>query len=112
MSLTAVMLTAATTAVCAGPCTEAINRMQASLDAKIGAIASNSPSAAESAAARLHRQPTPNSMAEAASRVGQISPETVQDVRAAMARACEADRNGDRTACEQALADAQRAAGP
>jgi hypothetical protein len=104
----AVMLTAATTAVRAGPCTEAINRVQAGLDAKAAAAAGSAPSAAETPAARLHRQPTPRSVADAAS----ISQETVQAVRAAMARAREADRGGNRSACEQALADAQRAAGP
>jgi hypothetical protein len=112
ISLIAVMLTAATTAVCAGPCTEAIDRVQASLDAKIEAAARSAPSAPESPAARLHRQPTPASIAEAVSRLGQISPDTVQAVRAAMARAREGDRVGNRSACEQALADAQRALGP
>jgi len=112
MALIAAMLSAATSAVCAGPCTDAINRIQASLDAKVHAAAGGAPSARESSAARLHRQPTPSSIGEAVSKSGQISPETVQAVRAAMARAREADRDGDRSACEQALADAQRAAGP
>jgi hypothetical protein len=56
----------------------------------------------------LHRQPTPGSIAAAEVNLGDISPEKVQAVEALMARAREADRAGDQSACEQALAEVQR----
>jgi hypothetical protein len=48
----------------------------------------------------------------AESRLGEISPETVAIVRVAMVRLREADRAGDKAACEQALEEVQRAIGP
>jgi hypothetical protein len=55
---------------------------------------------------------SPGSIAAAESRLGEVSSETVDAVRAAMARAREADRDGDGSPCEQALADAEQALGP
>ena len=60
----------------------------------------------------MGRQPTPHSMAEAEARLGQLSPETVAAVRQAMLGARSADGAGDNTACEQALAEVERALGP
>jgi len=85
----------------ASPCSQEIDRQQAELDLMF---------ARESTAATLHRQPTPESIAAAESKL-EVSPEKLQALAAAMARAREADRAGDPIACEQALADAQRARG-
>jgi hypothetical protein len=60
----------------------------------------------------LHRQPTPDSIAAAESRLGEMSSQTMEAVGAAMTRAREADRGGDQAACEQALAEVQRMIGP
>jgi hypothetical protein len=51
-------------------------------------------------------------MATVEERLGEISPQTVDAVAQAMARARAADDADDKNACEQALADAQRALGP
>jgi hypothetical protein len=59
----------------------------------------------------MHRQPTPESIGAAESRLGEVSPENLQTMTAAMSRAREADRAGDQAACEEALASAQRARG-
>jgi hypothetical protein len=59
--------------------------------------------------ALLHRQPTPGSIARAEEILGEGSG-GVQAV-AALARAREADRAGDRKFCEQALAEARQAIG-
>jgi hypothetical protein len=91
----------------AGPCSQAIDSLQAQFDAKLEAKAAAGPSARESTAATLNHQPTPNSIAAAEAKLGEISPETVQALKAAMAQAREADRAGDKSACERALADAQ-----
>jgi hypothetical protein len=49
----------------AGPCSLEIDRMQVRVDAMIAATAAAGPSARESSAATMHRQPTPNSIATA-----------------------------------------------
>ena len=67
------------------------------------------PPAPESTEAKLHRQPTPGSIAATELRLGVLSPEAVDAVRRGIARAHEADRNGDLAACERALADVQSA---
>jgi len=43
--------------------------------------------------------------------MGEISPQTVNAIRLAMARARAADDAGDKAACEQALADVRRTLG-
>jgi hypothetical protein len=110
--LSAAALAASMFAVYAGPCSHEIDRVQARVDSKLEAAARTGPSALESSGALLHRQPTPGSIAAAESRLGEVSSPTVEVVEVAMARARKADLAGDKSACEQALADVQRAIGP
>jgi hypothetical protein len=112
MVLSAAALVASATAGYAGPCSNEIDRVQARVDAKLDATARTGPSAPESSGALLHRQPTPGSIAAAESRLGEMSAATVAAIAAGMARAREADRAGDQSACEQALTDVQRLIGP
>jgi GTP cyclohydrolase FolE2 len=93
----------------AGPCSQEIARFRAEIDAKQHSNAAAGSSAPESTAATTHRQPTPESIGAAESRLGEVSPEKLQAVMAAVERASEADRAGDQIACGEALADAQRA---
>ncbi len=86
--------------------------MQMTIDAKLNALAAAGPSEKQSIGAQIHRQPTPLSMAEAESKLGDVSSSTVEKVKEAMARARKADIAGDKSACEQALADIQRIIGP
>jgi hypothetical protein len=58
----------------AGPCTQDIERLQAQVDARIDAVAGAGPAGPESNAARLHREPTPGSIAAAEQRLGEGSP--------------------------------------
>lgn len=95
----------------AGLCSQDIDHLQAQFDAKLEANAAAGPFARESTAATMNWQPTPNSIAAAEAKLGAISPEKVQAVETAMARAREADRAADERACEQAVADARRALG-
>ena len=81
----------------AGPCSQGIDRVQAQFDAKLEANAAVGPSARESTAATINRQPTPDSIAAAEPKLGEISPESVQAVQASMARARDADRAGDQS---------------
>ena|ERR1700687_4410824 len=96
----------------AGPCSDAIDSMQARIDAKLEAKAAAGPTAKEGVAAGMSDQPTPRSMAAAEEKLGEMSSQTVDAVRQGMARARAADNAGDKSACEQALADVQRAIGP
>ena len=108
----AAALAASMSASYAGPCSQEIDRVQTEIDAKLGAKAAAGPSARESTAATMHRQPTPGSIAAAEARLGDVSSQKVEAVAAAMARARAADGAGDKDACEEALADVQRALGP
>ena len=51
-------------------------------------------------------------MAAAEEKLGEVSLETIELVKQAMARARAADSAGDNAACKQALAEVQRAIGP
>ena len=102
---------ASMSACCAGPCSDEIHRTQAQVDARLEARAAAGSVARESTEALEHRQPTPGSIAAAESRLGEVSAAAVEAVGAAMARAREADRAGDRSTCEQALADVRRMIG-
>jgi hypothetical protein len=86
--------------------------MQARIDAKLEAKAASGPAARESAGALMNRQPTPGSIAAAEERLGDLSAQATEVAAQALSRARAADSAGDRSACEQALADVQRAIGP
>jgi hypothetical protein len=57
-----------------------------------------------------HRQPTPDSIAAAEARLKEG--ERAEHAKAAMARARAADRAGDTSACQRALAEVQREISP
>ena len=81
--------------------------MQAKINAKVEATAAAGPPAHPSAMVGLMAQPTPRSMSTVEERMGEISPQTVQAMEQAMARARAADGAGDKAACEQALAEVE-----
>jgi hypothetical protein len=112
IALSAAALISSTTALYAGPCATEIDRAMALINAKLGGLARTGPSAPQTPGAGLHRQPTPRSVAGAESKLGGLSAATMEAVEAAMDRAREADRVGNQSACDQALADAQRLIGP
>ena len=99
----AVALAASMPAAYAGPCSSKISVVRDMIDAKIHAKASTN-TAPQSTAATMHRQPTQSSMVDA--EIGLAS--QFDAVKAAMARAIEADGAGDQRVCEQALGDAER----
>ena len=110
-TLAVAALAASMSAAYAGPCSPQITEVQSLIDAKIHAKASGAVAAPESTAAKMHHQPTQSSVAAAEVEAGQLSPEEFTAVKAATARAREADGAGDRSACEQALADVKRILG-
>jgi hypothetical protein len=112
IGLCAAVLAASMTASYAGPCLDEIGAMQAKIDAKLEAIAAAGPPATASAMEGPNSpQPTPRSIAGVEERMGEIRPETVQAMQQGMARARAVDTNGDKAACEQALAEVQRTLG-
>jgi len=110
--LSASMLCLLTLPCQAGPCSKDIDSMQARIDAHLGKTAAAGPSARQSVEAQMHRQPTPGSMASAERKLGELSPETIVKVNAAMDRAQKADAAGDQTGCRQALDEVARLIGP
>ena len=78
----------------------------------MGAAAATGPSAKQSVGAQMHREPTPNSIANAERKLGDLSPSTIVKVNAAMDRAQKADNAGDEKGCRQALAEVASAIGP
>ena len=112
MALVAAALALSTLPGFAGPCSQAIDQMQAKINARLEATAGVGRAAPESSAATMHRQPTPGSIAAAEGKLGELSPQTLETIAAAMTRARAADQAGDQSGCEQALADAQRTLGP
>jgi hypothetical protein len=110
LAMSAVVCAASISAGYAGPCSTEIDRMQARVDAMIEAVAAAGATGRESTAATMHRQPTPESIAAAEQKLGDGA--RGDRALAAMAQARAADRAGDKSGCERALADVQRILGP
>jgi hypothetical protein len=96
----------------AGPCAAQIDQMQARFDAKLASAARRGPTARETVAATDHRQPTPDSIAAAEERLGDLTPRTVDAIESGLARARKADAEDKRGACEAELAEVLQAIGP
>ena len=107
-----VTLAGSISAVHAGPCSGAIDAMQARVDAKLEANAAAGPMAKQGTAAGMSVQPTPRSIAAAEEKLGEISSQKVAAIRQGMTRARAADAKGNNDACKKALANVQRALGP
>jgi hypothetical protein len=112
LALSAVTFAASISASLAGPCSAEIDAILVRIDAALNAAAAVGPGAPEqSIVGGRDIQPTPNSVANAEAKVGDISPEAFQQARDAVARARAADAAGDKVACEAALTEAQRTIG-
>ena len=104
-------LAASISASYGGPCWDDLSAVQAKIDAVLERKAADGPPATAEAMAGTSPQPTPYSLETVEERMGEISPQTVQAVEQGMAQARAADGAGDKVACEQALAEVQRALG-
>jgi hypothetical protein len=112
MALSATVLVALVTVAQAGPCTQQIEAMQVRVDAELHARAAAGPTATESTAAMMHRQPTPGSVAAAEEQLSDTKGTRSEQAVAAMKRARAADAAGDKGSCERALEAARRAISP
>jgi len=111
VALAGAFLTALAPPCHAGPCSADIDATQARIDAKLEAEAAAGKSAPESTAATAHHQPTPNSIAAAEARIGDVSGKLVQAVEEDMSRARRDDAAGDEKGCTDALAEVHKALG-
>src|SRR5260370_39419019 len=93
LACTAVAVAVSVSSGHAGPCSAAIDAMQARIDAKLEAKAAAGPTAKEGVAAGMSVQPTPRSIAAAEEKLGEISPKNVKAIRRGMARAQAADKS-------------------
>jgi hypothetical protein len=91
----------------AGPCAKDIAKLQTAFDQRLNAAAAQGPSGVETTDAKLHHQPTQQSVAEAEANLGDITPETADKFTKAMERASDADAANDATKCRVALNDAR-----
>lgn len=90
-----------------GPCAPNIYAAQIAFDARLKAAAAKGPDATQSTEAKLHRQPTPTSLAQAEAKLGDISDDEAQAFGADMRRARAADAAGDLDLCKSALKEAR-----
>ena len=104
---TAVAMLASTSLAHAGPCLDEIAQVQQRMDSTVEQIAATGRTARQGTGL-THAQPTPRSIAAAEAQLGELAPEKINAAREAMVRARAADAAGDKTACEEALADAKR----
>jgi hypothetical protein len=74
----------------------------------MNAIAAAGKAGKESITATMHRQPTPNSVANAEVGLGEASGKDVEDFERAMDRAVKADDANNLAECENALSEARR----
>jgi hypothetical protein len=106
-ALAALALSLSAAPALAGPCTQQITEAQAAFDAKLHARAEAGPTATQSTAATMHRQPTPNTVAHAEENLGELSQTHSQAFDEAMSRARAADTSGDAKVCEAAVDEAR-----
>ncbi len=95
----------------AGPCSDEIAEVMQSINSILEQIASAGRTAREGTGL-TQVQPTPRSIAAAEAQLGELSPEKIDAVRQAMARARAADLASDKAGCEEALANAKQALRP
>lgn len=90
----------------AGPCSDAIDHVQAQVDATIDQRANAGPWLPESNSALRSHQPTPNSIAKAEAAAGHGRKQ--EAALAALGRARDADFRGDLGQCDHELANVRR----
>jgi hypothetical protein len=113
LTSSALAFAASISASWAGTCSTDIDVMVARINAALEARAGAGPGGKEQAVVGgRHIQPTPRSLAAAEEKLGDVSTETIEKIKEAVARARAADKAGDDTGCKEALLEAERAINP
>jgi hypothetical protein len=110
--VSAVVLAASASVAHAGACAAKIDAMQARIDAKVEYVAAHGRTAKQSVAAGMSVQPTPRSIENAETKLGELNQHMIRNIRRAMTRARAADARGNERRCEKELSRVQRALGP
>lgn len=110
--VSAAVLAASASVAHAGACAAKIDAMQARIDAKIEYVAAHGRTAKQSVAAGMSVQPTPRSIENAETKLGELNQHMIRNIRRAMTRARAADARGNERRCEKELSRVQRALGP
>lgn len=93
----------------AGPCTADVDHLQGEIDARLDAVAGMGRSGQESIDARLHHEPTPESIARAERELAEGL--RAREAAAELDRARTADADNDALGCERALEQVRRSLG-
>lgn len=93
----------------AGPCASLIDETQKQVDAFVDKVAGSGPTAPESTDATLGREPTPGTIAQEETELGEGGPS--DRALAELESARQADANGDMAGCQAAIAKARKAIG-
>jgi hypothetical protein len=92
-----------------GACTAQLDKLQFAFDSQVEVTAAKGPGGAETTDAKLHHQPTPQTIAKAEANIGDKSTGPADDFTYAMKRARDADDDNQEGKCLAALADAKAA---
>ena len=111
IALSVLLLAVHVTSSHAASCSNAIDMMQARIDAKLEAIAAAGPFVQPGVWAGS-AQPTPLGMAVVEQKMGELPGQKIDAVREAMAQARAANAAGQRRTCERALAKVAHLIGP
>jgi hypothetical protein len=93
----------------AGPCTADIERLKSEIDTKVKAQLAGNTSLTEALTAAVKGQPSPGAKANAPTAQSSAPLENMGTVYLALAQAVGADIVGDKSKCDQALAEARSA---
>jgi len=110
--VSAALLAASASAAKQSACAAQIDAVQGRLDAKLEAVAAEGRTAKQSVAAGMSVQPTPRSLENAETKLGELNQHMIRNIRRAMTRARAADARGNLRRCETELSRVQRALGP
>jgi len=111
-ALTALALAFCASPAHAGPCADQIYEADVALSKRLNAAAAGGKTGAESTFARLHRQPTPATVAGAEAKLGELPEADIERIEKFLDDARNADAANNKAACEAALTEARKILGP
>jgi hypothetical protein len=112
LALGATILVFAPLAAEAGPCTNEIYQADMAIGRRLNVAAAEGKTGAESTFATMHRQPTPETVAGAEAKLGELPDADLRRIEIFMDEARKADAANDKAGCEQALGEAKKILGP
>jgi hypothetical protein len=96
----------------AGPCAAEIYQTDIAIGKRLNVAAAEGKSGVESSFATLHRQPTPQTVAGAEAKLGDLPDADLRRIEIFMDAARQADASDNKAECENALAEAKKILSP